>query len=198
LNKTLLIGTGNPNKVNELREILKHLPWQVKSLSDFPEVPAPEENGATFAENALLKARYYAGQFKTACIADDSGLEVDALDSAPGVISARYAGPEQDAAKNNAKLLRELEDYPWHARSARFVCCAAFADPEGAEHTESGVIEGHLAVEMFGDGGFGYDPLFVPEGEDRTFAEMPAEEKNAMSHRARAFLKLAQWLETRP
>ena len=194
----LVIGSGNRDKARELAELLKGLPWDVKSLADFPAVPEPEETGTTFEENALLKARFYSAALGgIACIADDSGLAVDALDGAPGVYSARYAGEGCSYADNNEKLLDALADYPWHLRTARFVCCAAFHAPNGDEHTELGTVEGKISMEPFGENGFGYDPLFVPSGEDRTFGEMTPAEKHKISHRGRAFAQLRAWLAQR-
>lgn len=195
--RPLLIGSGNKKKARELAEILEGLPWAVKTLADFASVPEPEEHGASFEENAVTKARYYSEQFGIACIADDSGLVVDALDGAPGVRSARYAGPECNDARNLAKLLTALEEFPWHERTARFVCCAAFVEPGQPPHVETGVIEGHISVEPFGDGGFGYDPVFVPENHDCTFAEMPNAAKHAISHRGRALQKIRAYLKAR-
>jgi len=197
LAETLLIGSGNRHKAEELRVLLAGLPWDVKGLGDFDPVEEPEETGETFEANALLKARYYGERFGVTCVADDSGLCVDALAGAPGVFSARYAGPGCTYDDNNEKLLNALADRPWHERSARFVCCAAFLPEGGEPHLEIGTVEGHIAVEPHGDHGFGYDPVFVPEGHDRTFAEMTAEEKHALSHRGRAFAKLRAYLESR-
>lgn len=198
MTKPLLIGTANRDKARELSELLEGLPWDVKTLADFPNVDAPEEDGATFEANAVLKARYYAQQFGVACVADDSGLEVDVLNGAPGVLSARYAGEPCDYGKNNAKLLQELEGRLWHERTARFVCCAAFVPPGETPHVEFGTSEGHIAVECFGAKGFGYDPLFVPEGYDKTFGEMTTAQKHALSHRGEAFRKFRAYLETLP
>lgn len=195
MRRTLIIGSGNRDKARELATLLAGLPWEVKSLADFPAVPEPEETGATFEENALLKARYYSAALGGhACVADDSGLAVDALEGAPGIYSARYAGENCTYQDNNEKLLDALEAYAWHERTARFVCCAAFHDPAGIEHTELGTVEGHISTEPFGENGFGYDPLFVPAGEERTFAEMSADEKHKISHRGRAFAQLRAWL----
>lgn len=192
----LLLGSGNGDKARELAVLLEGLPWEVRSLRDFPPAVEPEETGATFEENALLKARYYSAQFGVACVADDSGLEVDALDGAPGVYSARYAGPGCTYADNNRKLLDALEGVPWHERTARFRCCAALVIPSsGKTHVEMGTVEGHIAISCEGTNGFGYDPLFVPAGEDRTFGEMPPEEKHAISHRGQAFARMRAWLE---
>lgn len=197
MTEKLLIGSANLNKARELAMLLEDLPWEVVSLRDFPGITAPEESGTTFADNAILKARYYGDTFQVTCIADDSGLVVDALDGAPGVYSARYAGEGADDAANNAKLLEALADTPWHDRTARFVCCAAFYRPGEDVHLEIGEAGGHIAISPFGENGFGYDPVFVPEGHERTFAEMSVEEKHTLSHRGRAFAKLRAWLETR-
>lgn len=197
--RTLVIGSGNRDKARELATLLAGLPWEVKSLADFPPLPEPEEIGVTFEENALLKARYYSAALGgVVCVADDSGLAVDALGGAPGVYSARYAGEGCSYADNNAKLLDALQDFAWHERGARFVCCAAFHDPAGEEHIELGTVEGRIASECFGENGFGYDPLFVPNGEDRTFGEMTPGEKHRISHRGRAFTQLRAWLASRP
>lgn len=195
MNAELLIGSANCNKARELAELLEGLPWTVVSLAEKEAVAAPEENGDTFADNALLKARYYAKKFNMPCIADDSGLIVDYLDGAPGILSARYAGFEGDDA-NNEKLLIALEEALCHERTARFLCCAVFYKPDGElVHLETGEVEGHISVERFGSNGFGYDCLFVPEGHEITFAEMTASEKHALSHRGRAFEKMRRWLE---
>lgn len=194
--ETLLIGSGNAHKAVELAELLKGLPWVVKSLKDFAPVPEPEETGATFQANALLKARYYSRQFEVLCVADDSGLCVDALDGAPGVYSARFAGPGCTYEDNNKKLLRLLGPVTWSERTARFICCAALAGPGVKEFTALGKIEGHISVEPYGKNGFGYDPVFVPEGYEETFAELSAAQKNAISHRARAFSAMKEHLES--
>lgn len=193
----LVIATGNDDKRRELAELLDGLPFEVRSLKSYPPVEEPEETGETFEENALLKARYYAAQLGAAVVADDSGLCVDALDGAPGVYSARYAGPGCTYDDNNRKLLRALEPYLWHERTARFVCCAAYAEPGGASHVVRGVCEGRIAMEPFGANGFGYDPVFVPDLHDRTFGEMPPEEKHRLSHRGHAFRQLRAFLEDR-
>jgi len=194
--QALLIGTANRDKARELAELLDGLPWEVKSLADFPELPAPEETGASFEANAVLKAQYYAEALDVACVADDSGLEVEVLDGAPGIYSARYAGEGCSYADNNRKLLGALEGRPWHERTARFVCCAAFVRPRGTPHIERGMVDGHIAVAPQGVQGFGYDPLFVPAGHEKSFAEMTPAQKHALSHRGRAFAQLRAWLET--
>ena len=192
-----MLGTGNRDKARELRAILAGLPYDIRGLKEFDAVEEPEETGQTFEDNALLKARYYGGHFNLPCIADDSGIEVDALDGAPGVYSARYAGPGCTYADNNEKLLDALADCLWHERTARFVCVAAFVAPDGTEHVLRGTCEGYIAAEPLGDNGFGYDPIFVPMNEERTFAEMRAEEKEAISHRGQAFKALRTWLAAR-
>lgn len=194
----LLIGSGNLKKARELQDLLEGTRWEVKSLADFPAVPEPVEDGDTFEANAVKKAQYYAGAFAVSCVADDSGLVVDALDGAPGVHSARYAGPDHLDAANVAKLLDELADVPEARRTARFVCCAAFVSTDGLLHTETGVIEGRIALAPRGSSGFGYDPVFIPEDHDRTFAEMPLADKQAISHRGRAFRKLREYLAVLP
>jgi XTP/dITP diphosphohydrolase len=192
----LLVGSGNRKKAAELSALLQGLRWEVRGLQDYPPQPEPEETGTTFEENAVLKARYYGEAFGVACLADDSGLVVDALGGAPGVYSARYAGPEATDADNNAKLLRAMEELLWHERTARFVCCAAFYRPGQPVHLEHGTVEGHISMEPFGTGGFGYDPLFVPAGYDRTFGEMDAPEKHGLSHRGQALAKFRVYLES--
>jgi XTP/dITP diphosphohydrolase len=194
--ETLLIGSGNRDKARELASLLEGLPWDVKCLKDFPSVEEPVEDGDTFEANALLKARFYGAHFGVACVADDSGLSVDALAGAPGVYSARYAGEQCSYSDNNQKLLSALAETPWHDRSAHFCCCAAFLSRGGnSQHVVSGTVDGHIAVHPAGERGFGYDPLFVPEGEERTFAEMAPEEKHAISHRGRAFAQIRRYLE---
>ena len=193
--ETLLIGSGNRKKAEELAHLLEGLPWEVKGLRDFPSVPEPEETGATFEENALLKAEYYSRAFGVACLADDSGLVVDALDGAPGVYSARYAGADANDARNNEKLLDALEEVPWPDRTAHFACCAALVRPGQPPRVEWGRVYGHISVEAFGENGFGYDVVFVPEGHDITFGEMDTAEKHKISHRGEALGKMRAFLE---
>jgi len=193
--KRLLLATNNAHKVRELTALLDGLHLQVVSLSAFPEAPKPIEDGDTFEANALKKAEHYSRCHGVWCVADDSGLVVDALDGAPGVISARYAGEDGNDKANNAKLLRELAGVDETRRTARFVCCAAMATPEGDTHVEMGSVEGRVLFEPRGHNGFGYDPLFVPDGYELTFAELPLAEKQAISHRGRAFRKLRAFLE---
>lgn len=197
MGKPLLIGSSNRDKAAELRELLRGTAWVVKSLAALPPVQEPEEDADTFKGNALLKARYYGDHYDMPCVADDSGLEVDALDGAPGVYSARYAGPNCTYADNNRKLLEALRGVPDAKRTARFVCCAAFVDRDGSSHVTVGTVEGIIAKEPKGSFGFGYDPLFVPVGSERTFGELPPEEKHRISHRGRAFRAMREYLADR-
>lgn len=192
--RTVVIGSGNRDKAEELRVLLQDTNWLVKGLGDFGPMPEPVEDGDTFEANALLKARYYA--VKTGCpaVADDSGIEVDGLEGRPGVFSARYAGEGCSYADNNRKLLEELAGLPAAERAARFVCCAAFVDGNGREHVVRGIVEGRMADLPRGANGFGYDPLFVPEGMEKTFGELAPQAKHAISHRGRAFRELAKYL----
>jgi len=190
----LLIGSRNKKKAAELAEILKNLPWDVVDLSRFPDVPRPVEDGETFEDNAVAKALYYAEKCGLWCVADDSGLEVDALGGAPGIFSARYAGEDADDEANNAKLLEAMKDVPSEKRTARFVCCAAVAKLSGDVNIRTGTVEGHIAHKCKGKNGFGYDPLFIPCGYDQTFAQMNTATKNAISHRGLAFSKIRDHL----
>lgn len=196
MGRRLLIGSGNRDKAAELSTLLEGTSWDVQGLGDFPAVDEPVEDADTFEGNALLKARYYGGRFEMACVADDSGLEVDALDGAPGIYAARYAGEGCTYDDNNRKLLSELAGVPADARTARFICCAAFVDEDGAERTERGVVEGHIATACSGTKGFGYDPLFIPEGHTKTFSELEPSEKHAISHRGDAFRKMCAYLKS--
>jgi len=195
LSNKLLIGSANKNKTSELVQLLGVHDWEIVSLAELDEIEAPEETGKTFCDNALLKAMYYSRHYNLPCVADDSGLMVDVLKGAPGVYSARYAGPKCTDDENNLKLLDELQLFPWHERTARFICCAAYANAElGVTHFEEGVIEGHISMMLFGENGFGYDPLFVPLGHEITFAEMSSAQKHTLSHRGRALEKMCAYL----
>jgi XTP/dITP diphosphohydrolase len=186
----LLIATKNAHKTEEIRAMLGH-GLQVEDLTAYPEILSPEETGMTFAENAAIKAVAAAKMFRGFVLADDSGLEVDALGGAPGVISARYAGPSATDAENRARLLYELTAFP---SPARFRCVMALVEGEKLLGTFEGTVEGHIIGEERGAGGFGYDSLFVPEGFTQTFAELSAETKNQLSHRAWALSKLMPFL----
>lgn len=188
--KRIVLATKNKGKIKEMRELLAPMNIEVLSLADFSPVDDAEENGATFAENAMLKARYYFAHTGTPCLADDSGLEVDALGGRPGVYSARYSGEDATDAANNAKVLREMEGIEKDKRTARFRCAMALVG-EGVELTTDGTCEGALLTEERGQGGFGYDPIFYVPKFDRTLAEMSSEEKNSISHRGAAVRKMA-------
>jgi XTP/dITP diphosphohydrolase len=189
-----VVATRNQHKLRELAEILDSL--ELVALPE--EVELPPEDGETFADNALVKARA-ARATGMAAIADDSGIEASALGGAPGVRSARYAGPQASDQQNLQLLLRELADAA--DRTVAYVCALAYVDGDGAEHLFEGRCEGELAPEPRGSGGFGYDPAFVPDDtgphDRRTMAELSPAEKHAISHRGRAARKLARWLEAR-
>jgi XTP/dITP diphosphohydrolase len=180
----LVLATHNAGKVAELRRILDGLDVELLSADDVA-LDDVAETGDTFADNALLKARAAAAASGLPCVADDSGLVVDALDGEPGVRSARYAGDHGDDEANLQLVLERIADV--EQPTARFVCVAALVAPDGREWTTEGVLEGTLVTTPRGTGGFGYDPIFVPVGEERTTAEMSAEEKDAISHRGQAF-----------
>ena len=190
----ILIASRNVHKIREIREIFSLPSVEWVSAADIPGLPDVEENGDTFEANARKKATELAAASGLWALADDSGLEVDALGGAPGVHSARYAGEPCDHARNNDKLLAALADVPPEKRTARFRCVAALASPDGTVRTVSGTCPGHIATERHGAAGFGYDPLFIPEGETQTFAELGPEIKNSMSHRGRAMARAkAEW-----
>ena len=195
----LILASRNKKKIREVEAILAtHFPnVRILSLDDVGYVGDIEENGTTYEENALTKARtaVEAGNHRYAAIADDSGLSVDALDGAPGVYSARYAGGHGDDAANNALLLKNLSHLPESERTARFVCCIALVYPDGRELTVRGETEGLIIDEARGEGGFGYDPYFYYPPFGKTFSELSAEEKNAISHRGKAIAKLAEVLK---
>lgn len=196
----LILASRNKKKIREVEAILAtHFPnVRILSLDDVGYVGDIEENGTTYEENALTKARtaVEAGNHRYAAIADDSGLSVDALDGAPGVYSARYAGGHGDDAANNALLLKNLAHLPEKERTARFVCTIALVYPDGREITVRGETEGLIIDEARGNGGFGYDPYFYYEPFGKTFAELSSEEKNAISHRGKAIAKVAEILKT--
>ncbi len=190
----VVIATANLDKAREIAELLRDIPFELQCLSDFPPVPEPEENGATFCENAVGKAAYYSRNLNLPCISDDSGLEVYVLNGAPGIYSARYAGSPPSYERNNAKLLEALRGVDDANRGARFVCCAAVVFPDGTTHVETGVVEGKIAATCRGSYGFGYDPLFIPKGYEQTFGELSPILKQSISHRANAFRQLRDYL----
>jgi XTP/dITP diphosphohydrolase len=193
--RSLLLGTRNPGKVIEITNILAGSGWSFSSLQEFPDVGEAEENFVTFAENAIAKACFYSSATGLSALADDSGLEVAALGGAPGVFSARYAGAHASDADRRALLLSELGKTGDSNRRARFVAVVAIATPAGEIlNLSEGICEGTITFTPRGTGGFGYDPLFVPDGYDQTFAELPDAIKNLISHRARALLGTREFL----
>lgn len=191
----LVIATRNRKKIGEIRRILEGVPVKLYSLDDFPGSPEVEEDADTFEGNAIKKARAIAGYSGKPAIADDSGLEVDALGGAPGVFSARYSGTGDDR-RNLEKVLSEMKGVEQGGRSARFVCVIALAFPDSRVEIFRGSVEGSIGREPKGISGFGYDPVFYPSGHDRTFAEMSAGEKDALSHRGMALKKLRDYLSS--
>ncbi|MFA5515598.1 MAG: XTP/dITP diphosphatase [Desulfuromonadales bacterium] len=186
MSRELLVATRNQGKLREIRTLLAESGIQVLSLADFSELPEVTEDGATFAENARKKAETIARRSGRLTLADDSGLLVATLDGAPGVHSARYAGPDADDAANNRKLLAALHNIPAARRQAAFVCVMALCSPQGACRFYEGRLEGAIVDAPRGAGGFGYDPLFFIAGQGKTLAELPAEIKNRISHRGQA------------
>jgi XTP/dITP diphosphohydrolase len=187
--KQWVIASHNAGKVREIAALLAPLGIEAMSAAALG-LPEPEETEFTFAGNALLKARAAAAAAELPGLADDSGLAVAALDGAPGVYSARWSGPERDFAAAMARVWRELQEQGGADRSARFVCALALAAPDGREQVFIGEVEGEIIWPPRGRHGFGYDPIFVPNGYDRTFAEMSQDEKLPLTHRAKAFAKL--------
>ena len=192
--RNLLVATGNPGKMREVSHILKGLPFQVLSLQDFGMSMTVEETGATFAENAVLKASAYCASAGMLTMADDSGLVVDALNGRPGVLSARYGGEGLTDPQRVELLLRELEGVPWEKRTARFRCVIALAWPGGRVETVEGVVEGVIQYELEGCNGFGYDPIFHLPERVCTAAQLSTSDKNCISHRGQAVRKAADLL----
>lgn len=189
----IILATRNQHKFAEIKEILKELPIEVVSLEDYPQIPDIEETGSTFVENAVLKAQTIFELTQEWSIADDSGLEVFALNGSPGIFSARFAGDQHDYHENNQKLLKVLHKVPAQQRNAQFRCVAAIIGP-GFKEIMEGIVHGKIINELRGNNGFGYDPLFIPEGYDKTFGELNEETKNQISHRALAFEKVKKVL----
>lgn len=193
--KKILIATRNRAKGEEIKQILGH-DFEIETLFDHPDIAVRPETGTTFKMNALAKARYISMQTRTATIADDSGLEVDALALRPGIFSARFAGPNATDEENTRKLLHDLEHLTAPAsRQARFRCIIAYVEQGKGEVTFEGNLKGAIAFEPKGENGFGYDPVFLLPERGKTLAELTLEEKNAISHRAEALKRLKKWLE---
>ena len=198
MTRSLLLGTRNPGKVKEITGILVDSGWSFRSLEEFENVEVAEENAETYAENAISKARFYAAATGLWTLADDSGLEVEALGGAPGVLSARYAGENATDGDRRDLLLSELAKTGSQNRRARFVAAVAVTRADGeVVNLSEGICEGTITFAPRGNGGFGYDPLFVPNGYDQTFAELPDKVKNHLSHRARALIKAREFLSSR-
>ena len=194
--KHLVVATRNKGKLLEINALLSGLVERISGAGDYADFPETVEDGVTFEENALKKAREASRFTGLPALADDSGLVVDALDGRPGVYSARFAGEGAGDTANNTRLLQECRDIPEDQRQAAFVCVLAFVTPEGTEKLFSGKVAGQILRAPRGERGFGYDPLFLVDGFERSMAELSLEEKNGVSHRARAFMKFREYLET--
>ncbi|HYX32491.1 MAG TPA: RdgB/HAM1 family non-canonical purine NTP pyrophosphatase [Oligoflexus sp.] len=193
---TLYLATRNEHKAQEIQAILGS-EWRVASSRELDPQLDWDENGTTFRANALIKAKALRTRTPSPVLADDSGLEVEVLEGAPGVFSARYAGPGSNDRDNLYKLLRVLQGVPEEQRRARFVCVLCYLDAEGIAHYFEGYCDGRIIDQPRGGEGFGYDPIFVPEGQDKTFAELNAAEKNSISHRNKAMVAFQEFLITR-
>ena len=189
----IVLATGNKGKIREFSEAFSHLSIDCVPVKEVISLEEPEETGTTFMENALLKARYYAKATNRPCLADDSGLTVDVLDGAPGVYSARYAGPGHDSEANMNKLLQEMNNIKNRKACFRTVIALLL---NGQEYLFEGIVNGQITKDKRGASGFGYDPIFVPDNYTQTFAEMGNDIKNTISHRAEAVKKLSAFLST--
>ncbi|WP_423407579.1 XTP/dITP diphosphatase [Heyndrickxia sp. MSNUG] len=194
---TVIIATKNIGKAKDFEKLFLPMGMTVKTLLDYPELEDVDETGTTFEENAVLKAETISKVLGVMVIGDDSGLEVDALEGRPGVYSARYAGIEKNDEANIDKVLAELQDVPENERTARFCCALAMAEPGKETVTVFGTCEGHILLERRGSNGFGYDPVFFVESEGKAMAELTSEEKNEISHRAKAINQLEKSLKDR-
>ncbi|MBE8949752.1 MAG: RdgB/HAM1 family non-canonical purine NTP pyrophosphatase [Quinella sp. 3Q1] len=194
--KKIVLASKNSDKVKEIRLVLKSLPLEILSLADFDNLPDAVEDGATFEENALIKAKFFRERTKLACLADDSGLEVDALNGLPGVHSARFAGYHADDITNNQKLLDELKKIGVTESASAYRCALAFVDTDGTELLTEGKISGKIKTVAQGSGGFGYDPYFYID-ERRTMAQLSVDEKNLISHRGAALREMILKLKRR-
>ena len=192
----IIVASRNKGKVREIRKVLKGLGFRIYSLGDFKGVPEIEEDGRSFVENALKKARFYSNYLGKLTLSDDSGLEVDILKGLPGIYSARYAGKRATNRKNNRKLLREMEGIPLSKRGARFKCAIGIAAPDGWEAVVEGSCKGRIGFREVGGRGFGYDPLFILPQFGKTMAQLSIEGKNRISHRGKALRKLKKVIMT--
>lgn len=194
--KKIVLATKNKDKVKEIKAVFAELPAEIVSLADFENLPDAVEDGKTFAENATIKAKFFAEKLNLACLADDSGLEVDALGGLPGIFSARFAGYHADDSTNNQKLLAELEKVGVSESKADYKCALSFIDVDGTEIKTEGEIFGVIKKIPRGSGGFGYDPYFYVD-ENKTMAELTPAEKNSISHRGAALRKMLPLLKER-
>ena len=193
--RAIVLATKNQGKVREMRDLFGDLPVRILSLAEFPDVEDVEETGSTFRENAELKAREFSRQTGELCLADDSGLEIEALGGEPGIRSARFGGSKTGYDIKNAMLLRMIAETGSEMRSARFVCAMALAGPNAEViQTVEGVCNGKIAHAARGSNGFGYDPIFIPDGYDETFGELSDDVKRRISHRARAADEIVRYL----
>jgi XTP/dITP diphosphohydrolase len=190
----LLVATTNAGKLREIRDVLADTPVDIVAIAEWPPIPEPDETGATFADNARLKAVYYAAHVRQPTLAEDSGLVIDALDGEPGVRSARFLGPDARYADRFAEIERRLRGTPDAERTARFVCAVAVVDEQRVLFETTGIVEGVIARAPVGANGFGYDPIFYHPPSGATFAELTRDAKTRVSHRGAAFRDVAQWL----
>ena len=195
MTKKIIIATGNKGKAKEFEELFYSYGYEIETLLDHPEIPDIPETGETFQENAYQKASFLSEHLGTIVLADDSGLEVDALDGAPGIYSARYAGEHGNDKKNNEKLLKDLKELNTSNREANFICSLVLVGPEREPLFVEGKVYGTILEEPRGENGFGYDPLFYVAEKDKSMAELSSAEKNTMSHRAKAIQELEKHLD---
>lgn len=179
----LVLATNNKGKVVEIKQKLKNFPFIIESLQDYPQIPEIEENGNTFLENSIIKATTVTSFTGLPALADDSGLEIDYLNGSPGIFSSRWGKNDDERI---SRVLKELEGIPEEQRQARFICVMSLATPKNKIYSSEGVCEGKIGFQPRGHAGFGYDPIFIPDGYNHTFAEIGEEEKNRISHRAKA------------
>ncbi len=197
--KKVIVATSNRGKLLEIQQILRSVPLELIPMNEYCNSQVEiEETGSTFEENALIKAQWVYDKSGLWALADDSGLEVDALGGRPGIMSARFAGANAGAEENNHKLLDELKNVPASDRCARFRCVMVLKTGPNSYLCSEGICQGHIGFEPHGSNGFGYDPLFIPEGLDRTFAQLSSEEKHKLSHRAKALKSLVEKLNGLP
>jgi XTP/dITP diphosphohydrolase len=197
MSQKIVIASRNDHKIEEMRRILEQagFDWELVGTSEFPNLPDIEETGSTFAANAMLKARGVSEFTGLPAIGDDSGLCVDALNGMPGILSARWSGAHGNDRANLELLLAQISQVPADRRSASFVCAAAYVHPDGTEFVVEGVMNGSLITAPLGDHGFGYDPIFIPQGHQVTSSQMSSDEKDAISHRGKALAALVASLQ---